>query len=50
MEGTSVADLDDINMVADREINDDEVEHLFSERLLNGFLLLEDRVLAVRHP
>jgi hypothetical protein len=43
MEGTmSVADLDDIeNMVADREINDDEVEHLLSERLLDGFLLME---------
>jgi hypothetical protein len=43
MEGTmSVADLDDIeNMVADRGINDDEVEHLLSERLLDGFLLME---------
>lgn len=34
--------LDNIeNMVAHREVNDDEVEHLLSERLLEGFLLLE---------
>jgi hypothetical protein len=43
--------LDDIeNMVADREVNDDEVEHLLSERLLDGFLLLERACPACTTP
>jgi hypothetical protein len=52
MEGTmTTADLDDIeNMVADREVDDDVVEHLLSERLLDGFLLLERSCPACTTP
>jgi hypothetical protein len=43
--------LDNIeNMVADREVNDDVVEHLLSERLLEGFLLLERACPACTTP
>jgi hypothetical protein len=43
--------LDNIeNMVAVRDVNDDVVEHLLSERLLDGFLLLERSCPACSTP
>jgi hypothetical protein len=38
------------NMVADRDVDDDVVEHLLSERLLDGFLLLERACPACTTP